>query len=255
MAKKIMLVELQTDVNKNSINVKVLSDGELLELAQVVSHLQEENDMLWAKVKSSGQAMNDVHRNSQVANSQGAQARQDALNELQAEAQRHRETQAAHLQKVAEAERLAQQLAGKQAEAELLKSKLEDTMRLASQEDEAKLKKDRRMLTRELLEVESQLVQTLNEREEVKKLLCGDEEAQLDHDYWAPAIAIVNERGSMHNVQQELATSLQEAQLQNRSLASNVVDLENQLMQATSSLATWNEAFRAGRLQGARPSA
>ena len=33
---------------------------------------------------------------------------------------------------VAEAERLAQQLAGKQAEAELLKSKLEDTMRLAS---------------------------------------------------------------------------------------------------------------------------
>ena len=95
------------------------------------------------------------------------------------------------------------------------------------------------MLTRELLEVESQLVQTLNEREEVKKLLCGDEEAQLDRDYWAPAIAIVNERGSMHNVQQELATSLQEAQLQNRSLASNVVDLENQLMQATSSLATW----------------
>ena len=48
---------------------------------------------------------------------------------------------------MAEAERLAQQLAGKQAEAELLKSKLEDTMRLASQEDEAILNRDLLNLT------------------------------------------------------------------------------------------------------------
>ena len=59
----------------------------------------------------------------------------------------------------------------------------------------------------------------------------------------------------MHDQQQGLSSTLQESQLQNRSLASQVVDLENQLMQATSSLSTWNEAFRAGRLQGSRPGA
>ena len=36
----------------------------------MVSHLQEENDTLWAKVKATGQAMNDTHASSRSRASQ-----------------------------------------------------------------------------------------------------------------------------------------------------------------------------------------
>ena len=51
MATQSMLEQLHTDVTTNTINDNVVTQGELLELAQVVSHLQEENDMLWAKAR------------------------------------------------------------------------------------------------------------------------------------------------------------------------------------------------------------
>jgi len=250
VAAQSMLGNLQTDLSTKTINNNVVTQGELLELAQVVSHLQEENDMLWAKVKSAGQAMNEVHHQKNSEQSQGDQLRQDLTQQLEAERQELGQARSAYQNLVAEAQNLQQILAAKDTEMQLLKSRLEETSRLASQEDEAKLKKDRRMLTRELLEVESQLVQVLNEREQVRQFLSGDQVDSLDKDYWAPALAIVRERSTMHDQHQLLASSLQEVQLQNRSLAGQVVDLENQLMQATTSLATWNEAFKSGKLHG-----
>ena len=164
------------------------------------------------------------------------------------EAEEHRSTKAAHLAVTQEATTLAERLAAKESEAALLRSELNELSRKASQEDEAKLKKDRRMLTTELLEVEAQLVEALNERESVRKLLAGDQNVVLDKDYWAPALAMVRERGSMYDSQQSMSAEYQETVMQNRSLASQVVELENQLTQATSSLGTWNEAFRTGKL-------
>jgi len=253
IASQSMLRKLETDVVTNTISDNVVTQGELLELAQVVSHLQEENDTLWAKIKSAGQAMNEAYANNSSASSQGAQAQKDLSQRLQEESERLRATESARAAKEAEANRLSDELAAKGAEAHRLRSELEEISHMASQEDEAKLKKDRRMLTRELLEVEAQLVEALNEREEVRKLLSGDQNVIIDKDYWAPALAIVRERSSIYDNQQSLSSEYQEVQLQNRSLAAQVVDLENQLTQATSSLSTWNEAFRAGKLHGAPP--
>ena len=213
-----------------------------------MSHLQEENDTLWAKVKATGQAMNDTHASSRSRASQDQAAHEDLSRRLQEESDAHRATQTAHLSATQEAAQLAEKLAAKESETALLRSELNQLSRKASQEDEAKLKKDRRMLTTELLEVEAQLVEALNEREQVRKLLAGDQNVVLDKDYWAPALAMVRERGSMYDSQQSMSAEYQETVMQNRALASQVVDLENQLQQATSSLSTWNEAFRSGKL-------
>lgn len=253
IASQNMLQKMETDVVTNTISDNVVTQGELLELAQVVSHLQEENDTLWAKVKSAGQAMNEAYASNSSAAAQGAQAHKDMATQLREETERHRATETARAAKEVEANELSDKLASKEAEAHRLRSELEEVSRMASQEDEAKLKKDRRMLTRELLEVEAQLVEALNEREEVRKLLSGDHNVIIDKDYWAPALAIVKERSSIYDNQQSLSSEYQEVQLQNRTLAAQVVELENQLTQATSSLSTWNEAFRAGKLHGAPP--
>ena len=232
--------KMRDDLTSNTITDSIVTPGELLELASVVSHLQEENEMLWDRVHSTGHAMvnaNKTLEEQQQSSASGAATAQQMIQQAEHKALLNQQAkiQAEKMQQQAE-----QALEEESRSHRSTTMELERTRQLASQEDEATLKDHRRRLTEELLDVESKLVAALEEREQLKSLLEGDTSALVDKEYWASAMALLLERAQLHENQTLLAAQYQETQLQNRALAGQVVDLENQLMQAQTALSAWN---------------
>eukprot|EP00658_Telonema_sp_P-2_P058275 TRINITY_DN4674_c0_g1_i1.p1 TRINITY_DN4674_c0_g1~~TRINITY_DN4674_c0_g1_i1.p1 ORF type:complete len:237 (+),score=65.77 TRINITY_DN4674_c0_g1_i1:224-934(+) len=231
---------MKNDLSTETISDNIVTQGELLELASVVSHLQEENQMLWDRVHSTDQAMVDANQNLEATRQNCAGQGVETQAQLHQAETKLAEFKSAKVQAEQSFEHAVHKLEQEQAAHRKTQDELQHVRQLASEEDEATLKEHRRRLTEELLDVESKLVSALEERENVKRLLEGDTSVQVDKEYWACAMAMLLERAQLHENQTVLSTQCQEAQLQNRALASQVVELENQVMQSHTALNAWN---------------
>lgn len=255
---------MKSNLLGNTITESIVTQGELMELASVVSQLQDENQMLWDKVHSTGQAMvqaNKTEEHNKLVEADTQAEKQAMLEAVHREVEEHHaivvrcalyQLTAVQLEAETQLSQAKQEIERERAMHHATKAELARVQQLASQEDEATLKgahtwrlcslvpDHRRRLTEELLDVESKLVGALEEREQLKRLLEGDVSVQVDREYWASAMALLLERAQLHENQSLLAAQCQEGHLQNKALASQVLVLEDKLVQAQTALNAWN---------------